>query len=86
MKLNDEENAMELKKLSLKNIEQIKTVILDAFTGEPWNDNWRDLERFHQYILDVMDNKNSLSLGLIDNGQIVGVALGRIKHWYTGDQ
>ncbi len=77
---------MELRKLTIQNIEDIKAVILDAFTGEPWNDNWQDLNIFHQYILDLIDNKNSLSLGLYDDDRIVGVAIGRIKHWYTGQQ
>lgn len=77
---------MELKKLSLEDIDDIKRVILDAFTGEPWNDDWQDPEQFHRYILDLIDNENSLSLGLVDNGKIVAVSLGRIKHWYSGNQ
>lgn len=47
---------MELKKLSLDDINEIKKVILDAFTGEPWNDDWQDPEQFHRYILDLIGN------------------------------
>lgn len=77
---------MELRKLSVENIEQIKEVVLDAFTGEPWYDDWHDPKQFHRYILDIIANENSLSLGLFDGDQILGVSLGRVKHWYTGNQ
>lgn len=77
---------MELKKLSIDDIDDIKKVILDAFTGEPWNDDWQDPEQFHRYILDLIGNANSLALGLVNQEKIVAVALGRIKHWYTGNQ
>lgn len=33
---------MELRKLSIKNIEEIKKLILEIFSGEPWNDTWTD--------------------------------------------
>lgn len=77
---------MEIKKLSTENIEDIKFVIKETFSREPWNDDWHDEQQFQLYILDLIDNKNSLSLGLYDNGELIGVSLGRIKHWYTGTE
>lgn len=77
---------MTIKELSSLNIEEIKTVIKDTFSKEPWNDNWNDEEQFQLYILDLIDNNNSLSLGLYDSGVLIGVSLGRIKHWYTGTE
>lgn len=77
---------MEIKELSTENIEEIKYVIKETFSREPWNDDWHDEEQFHLYILDLIDNKNSLSLGLFDKGELIGVSLGRIKHWYTGNE
>lgn len=77
---------MEIKKLSTDNIEEIKFIIKQTFSEEPWNDDWSDDRQFHLYVLDLTDNKNSLSLGLYDNGKLIGVSLGRIKHWYTGTE
>lgn len=37
------------------------------------------------YILDLIGNRNSLSLGLFHENKLIGVSLGRIKHWYTGN-
>lgn len=77
---------MEIKKISLDSIEVIKVVIREAFSNEPWNENWSDEQQLHSYILDLIDNKNSLSLGLYDNNKLIGVSLGRIKHWYAGTE
>lgn len=78
---------MEVKKICTDNIEEIKFIIKDTFSREPWNDNWTDEQQFHSYILDLIDNKNSLSLGLYDDeNNLVGVSLGRIKHWYAGTE
>ncbi len=77
---------MELKRLSADDIEPIKSEIFDAFTGEPWNDEWKNPEQFHRYISGLISNANSLSLGLFEEERLVGAALGRIKNWYSGDQ
>lgn len=77
---------MNINELTLSDIESIKSVILAAFSGEPWNDQWDDEKQFHSYIIDLIGNKNSLSLGLYDNNELIGVALGRIKHWYEGNE
>lgn len=78
---------MDIRKINIANIEEIKYVIKETFSKEPWNDDWNDEKQFHSYILDLIDNKNSLSLGLYDeNNHLIGVSLGRIKHWYTGTE
>lgn len=75
---------MDFKQLTLKNEEEIKGVIRDAFSAPPWNDRWDNEEVFHQYLQDVIDNKNSLSLGVLVHQELVGIALGRLKHWFDG--
>lgn len=77
---------MEIKQLRLKDTEEIKHIIKEAFSGQPWNDDWSDARQFHSYILDLTGNRNSLSLGLYDADRLIGVSLGRIKHWYTGTE
>ncbi len=74
---------MELRELSKENIDAIKSVFLQIFSAEPWNDTWTD-EQLRLYILELMGNSNPLLLGLYDDERLTGIALGRIKHWYTG--
>lgn len=77
---------MEVKKIEPDHIEEIKSIIKEAFSREPWNDDWSDERQFHAYILDLIDNRSSLSLGLYDDDDLIGVSLGRIKHWYAGTE
>lgn len=77
---------MEIKQISLENIEEIKVIISEAFSEEPWNDDWQDEQQFNCYISDLIDNKNSLALGLYRADELIGVCLGRIKHWYSGNE
>ena len=68
----------------MKDEKEIMEIIQDAFAVSPWNDNWDDEDTFHLYILDVIGNANSLALGLYDENKLVGLALGRLKHWFDG--
>lgn len=78
---------MNIKELSIQNIEEIKYIICVTFSEEPWNDDWHDKDQLHAYIMDLIGNRNSLSLGLFnENGELIGVSLGRMKHWYTGNE
>jgi len=77
---------MKLKELNVNDIENIKYIILEVFTKEPWYDKWDDKEQLHKYVLDILTNTNSLALGLYDNDKLIGISLGRIRHWYTGNQ
>ena len=75
---------MELKLLNMANEEEIKLINKDAFYAPPWNDRWNDEDVFHKYIEDIIDNKNSLSFGIYEGNELVGIALGRMKHWFDG--
>lgn len=77
---------MYIRQVNTADIEKIKSVIKEAFSREPWNDDLSDEWKFHSYILDLIDNKNSLSLELYDKDDLIGVSLGRIKHWYAGTE
>ena len=77
---------MELKELSINNIEEIKSLFYDIFTNEPWNDDWSDKTQLHQYITDLIGNRNSLSLGLYEENELIGLSLGSIMHWCTGTE
>ena len=76
---------MKIKELNLHQIKDITLLFQDVFSQEPWNDKWKD-EQLHLYLLDLMDNKNSLSYGLFDQNQMIGLSIGHIRHWYQGTE
>lgn len=76
----------EIKELTIEKIDIIKSFFKDVFMREPWNDDWSDDAQLHQYITDIIGNRNSLAFGLFEGEQLLGLALGNIKHWYTGTE
>ena len=77
---------MEIRALGIDDIKEIKRLFFDIFTNEPWNDDWSDEVQLHEYITDLIGNRNSLSLGLYNGDELIGLALGSIMHWYTGTE
>lgn len=76
---------MEIRELNINHINDIKNVILNIFSKDPWNDKWTE-EQLHLYISELISNKNSLSFGLYENQVLIGISLGKIKHWYEGTE
>lgn len=72
--------------MTAENTEEIKELFRDVFMNEPWNDDWSDETQLQQYILDLTGNANSLTIGLFDNDELIGVSIGNIRHWYTGTE
>lgn len=76
---------MEIRELGVKDIEDIKMMIIRIFSGDPWNDLWTE-EQLHLYVLELIGNRNSLSFGFYEEGELIGISLGRVKHWYEGTE
>ncbi len=76
---------MEIRELNVNNIDDIKNAILNIFSKDPWNDTWTE-EQLHLYVLDLIENKNSLSFGFYENQNLVGISLGKVKHWCEGTE
>lgn len=74
----------ELRRLSVDDIDEIKSLFRDIFISEPWNDDWSDDGQLEGYIIDIIGNRNSLALGLYENGILTGLSLGNVMHWYMG--
>lgn len=75
-----------IKELSMEQIKEIKALFAEIFTSEPWNDDWSDPVQLHQYIIDLIGNNNSLTLGLFENDRLIGLSMGSIMHWYIGTE
>lgn len=79
-------STMELKRIGMDQLAEIERVIEDAFSAEPWLDDWSDRNQFDQYVSDLVNQPNSLALGLFDSDLLVAISLGRVIHWFEGTQ
>ncbi len=77
---------MEFRELSIQDKEQITGLFRDVFVNEPWKDDWSDPKQLDAYLADLITQNNSLTLGLLDGNQLVGLSMGHIKHWYAGTE
>ena len=77
---------LNLKKLSIRDKEIITDMFISVFTKEPWNDDWSDKNQLDMYINDLVGQNYSLTYGLFDDDELIGIALGYVKHWYSGTE
>ena len=64
----------------------IKELFVSVFTAEPWNDDWSNENQLDLYIHDLIGQNNSLTFGLYEGAELIGISMGHIKHWYTGTE
>ena len=77
---------MEFRQLTPERFEDIKAVFRDVFTKEPWNDDWSDDNQLTMYITELICSANSLTYAMYDGEEMVSLAMGHIKHWYSGTE
>lgn len=77
---------LELAELDMSEFNKIKTLFRSVFTGPPWNEDWNDEEQLDNYLLELMEVRNSLILGLYEADEFIGVSIGKIKHWCSGTE
>ncbi|HEM3717354.1 TPA: GNAT family N-acetyltransferase [Streptococcus suis] len=77
---------MELKELTLADMEMVKQLFLSVFSQEPWNDDWSDEEQLDRYLGDLLSHPRALCFGLIDQDMLIALSLGHIRYWYEGTE
>ncbi|HFI0394357.1 TPA: GNAT family N-acetyltransferase [Streptococcus suis] len=77
---------MELKELTLADMEMVKELFLSVFSQEPWNDDWSDEEQLDRYLGDLLSHPRALCFGLIDQDMLIALSLGDIRYWYEGTE
>lgn len=77
---------IETRIIDVQNINEIKGMFKEVFIDEPWNDDWSNEEQLNKYILDLIGNSNSLTIGLYESDEMIGVSMGNIRHWYSGTE
>ncbi|SEQ13235.1 aminoglycoside 6'-N-acetyltransferase I [Treponema bryantii] len=77
---------LKVKRLSINDKEIIKNLFTSVFTIAPWYDDWSDTNQLDMYINDLVGQGYSLTYGLFDDAELIGIALGYVKHWYSGTE
>ena len=63
---------------------QMAELMKGAFGGEPWNDDWSDAKQLSEYVKDMSMAYNPLNYGLMMDGKLVGMSVGKVNHWWEG--
>ncbi len=77
---------LKVKRLSINDKEIIKNLFTSVFTIAPWYDDWSDTNQLDMYINDLVGQGYSLTYGLFDDDELIGISLGYVKHWYSGTE
>ncbi len=75
-----------VRKIGADKKDSIKILFKHVFMNEPWNDDWSDDKQLDAYIYDLIGQSNSLTYGLFEGDDLIGFALGYIKHWFAGTE
>ncbi len=67
-------------------IDEVVKLFLSVFGIEPWNDKWPDFETAKSYILENVQNPNFIGYVMIEDENIIGVSIGRVKTWWQGKE
>lgn len=84
--MKEEEKQYVFRRIGAEELSEIKALFFSVFTAEPWMDDWSDETQLDLYLRDLVCQHNSLTCGLYENGVLVGLSMGHIKHWYTGTE
>lgn len=77
---------MQLEKIDMSHYDQVEKCFLTVFTKEPWLDDWSNRVQLKLYLSHLLKKEISHSYGLFDGGDLIGLALGRLKYWYEGTE
>ena len=84
MKRKTEMEKISLIELNESYLPQMAELYREAFAGEPWNDDWSDTKQLSEYMKDISMAYNALNYGLLTDGKLVGMSVGKISHWWEG--
>ena len=79
-------DAILIKEMSSKDLAEMKTLFRSVFSSPPWNEDWSDEQQLDEYLKDLIEVRGSLLFGLYEAEQLIGISIGKIKHWYGGTE
>lgn len=74
------------KELGSEHRNEIKALFKEVFTNAPWNDDWSDEGQLESYLDELTGEKSSLTVGLFEDGELIGLSMGCIRHWWQGTE
>lgn len=80
------EARLDFRQIGQSEIAEIKALFLSVFTAQPWNDDWSDGKQLDLYLDDLTGHRNSLTFGLYEDGRLIALSMGHIRHWYSGTE
>ena len=75
---------MEVKALTTAQAPEIRQLILEIFSGEPWNDVWSD-EQLCRYVQELLVGSGALAWGLYEAGRLIGIGANGFGSVFAGD-
>ncbi|SCX85053.1 GNAT family N-acetyltransferase [Butyrivibrio sp. INlla14] len=66
-------------------LEKIKELFQSVFSAPPWNEDWDD-DQLDNYIRELMEVRQPIFYGLFEGDELIGMSLGRVKHWCGGTE
>ena len=77
---------MIIREIAPQDLEEIKKLFRSVFSSPPWNEDWSDEQQLDEYLKDLIEVRGSLLFGLYEEEQLIGISLGKIKHWCGGTE
>lgn len=71
------------KQLDNSAVAAIRELFVSVFAKEPWNDDWSNENQLQLYIQDLTGQSNSLTFGLYEGMELIGISMGHVRHWYS---
>ena len=75
--------SFRIKRLTLEHLNDAATVLVSAYSGPPWNENW-SLEAAVENVNTVLETPKSIALAAFDGGKVLGIALGIRQRRHAG--
>ena len=78
--------VIELRELRPEEFPAVKELFRSAFSGPPWNDDWNDDAQLEEYLKDLTEVRGQVDLGLYEDGRLIGISIGELRHWFGGTE
>lgn len=76
---------MIIRELDESYFENIKALFRSVFSAPPWNEEWSD-DQLDSYIRELIEVRQPILYGLFDNDELIGMSIGKVKHWCGGTE
>ena len=73
---------MNYKELTVENVNEVIELFINAFNGEPWNDEWTE-DIVRKRLSQMISWSGSYGLIAYDDEKVVGMILGNTEYYYN---